>query len=119
MKKLVVKVLTGRDDPERTAQAFTVAATAVASGVEVSLWLTSEATTLALPGRAEAFELPHSAPLHELRDAILAAGSITVCTQCAARRNITEQDLISGITIKGSASFVAEIMNEGVQVLVY
>jgi len=49
----------------------------------------------------------------------LAAGSITVCTQCAARRNITEQDLISGITIKGSASFVAEIMDEGVQVLVY
>jgi len=74
---------------------------------------------LALPGRAEAFELPHSAPLHELRDAILAAGSITVCTQCAARRNITEQDLISGITIKGSASFVAEIMDAGVQVLVY
>ena len=119
MKKLVVKVLTSSDDPERTAQAFTVAATAVASGVEVSLWLTSEATTLALPGRAEAFELPHSAPLHELRDAILAAGSITVCTQCAARRNITEQDLISGITIKGSASFVAEIMDAGVQVLVY
>ena len=119
MKKLVVKVMTGSDDPERTAQAFTVAATAIASGVEVSLWLTSEATLLALPGRAEAFELPHSAPLHELRDAILAAGSITVCTQCAARRNISEADLIDGITIKGSASFVAEIMNEAVQVLVY
>ena len=119
MKKLVVKVMTGSDYPERTAQAFTVAATAIASGVDVSLWLTSEATTMALPGRAETFELPHSAPLHELRDAILDAGSITVCTQCAARRNITEADLIPGITIKGSASFVAEIMNEGVQVLVY
>jgi len=119
MKKLVVKVMTGSDDPERTAQAFTVAATAVASGVEVSLWLTGEATFFALPGRAESFVLPHSAPLHELRDAILEAGSITVCTQCAARRNITESDLIPGITIKGAASFVAEIMNEGVQALVY
>jgi len=111
--------MTGSDDPERTAQAFTVAATAVASGVEVSLWLTGEATFFALPGRAESFVLPHSAPLHELRDAILEAGSITVCTQCAARRNITESDLIPGITIKGAASFVAEIMNEGVQALVY
>ena len=119
MKKLVVKVMTGSDDPERTAQAFTVAATAIASGVEVSLWLTGEATFFALPGRAESFVLPHSAPLHELRDAILEAGSITVCTQCAARRNITESDLIPGITIKGAASFVAEIMNEGVQALVY
>ena len=111
--------MTGSDDPERTAQAFTVAATAIASGVEVSLWLTGEATFFALPGRAESFVLPHSAPLHELRDAILEAGSITVCTQCAARRNITESDLIPGITIKGAASFVAEIMNEGVQALVY
>ena len=119
MKKLVVKVMTGSDDPERTAQAFTVAATAVASGIEVSLWLASEATILALPGRAESFELPHSAPLHELRDAILSAGSITVCTQCAVRRNISEADLIDGISIKGAASFVAQIMDEGVQVLVY
>ena len=111
--------MTGSDDPERTAQAFTIAATAVASGVEVSLWLASEATTLALPGRAESFELPHSALLHELRDAILSAGSITVCTQCAVRRNISEADLIAGISIKGAASFVAEIMDEGVQVLVY
>ncbi len=119
MKKLVVKVMAGTNDPERASQAFTVAATAIASGFEVSLWLTSEASFFALPGRCESFELPHSAPLNELRDAILATGSITLCTQCAARRGITEADLISGITIKGSASFVQEIMEDGVQALVY
>jgi len=119
MKKLVVKAMTGSNDPERVAQAFTVAATALASGFEVSLWLTGEASFFALPGRCEEFVLPHSAPLHELRDAILSAGSITLCTQCAARRGITEQDLISGIVIKGSASFVEEIMSDGVQALVY
>ena len=31
-KKLLIKVLTGADDAERTNQAFTVAASAVASG---------------------------------------------------------------------------------------
>jgi len=118
-KKLVVKVLTGSNDPERTAQAFTVAATAVASGVDVSLWLTSEASVYALPGKCEEFELPHSAALSELRDQILTAGTITLCTQCAQRRGITENDLIAGIKIKGSASFVAEIMEDGVQVVVY
>ena len=119
MKKLVVKAMSGTDDPERAAQAFTVAATALASGFAVSLWLTSEASYFALPGRCEEFELPHSAALDQLRDAILAGGTITLCTQCAVRRGITEADLIPGISIKGSASFVEEIMTDGTQALVY
>ena len=119
MKKLVVTSMAGNNDPERAAQAFTVAATALASGFEVSLWLTSEASLFALPGGAESFELSHSAPLYELRDAILLSGTITLCTQCAARRNITQADLIPGITIKGSTSFVEEIMQDGVQALTY
>lgn len=111
--------MTGTNDPERSAQAFTVAATALASGFEVSMWLTSEASFFALPGRCESFELAHSAPLNELRDAILASGTITLCTQCAVRRDIKESDLIAGISIKGAASFVEEIMQDGVQVLIY
>ena len=111
--------MTGSNDAERTSQAFTVAAIALVSGFEVSLWLTSEASGFALPGICESFELPNSAPLHELRDAILAGGSMTLCTQCAARRGINESDLIPGIVIKGSTSFVEEIMADGVQVVVY
>ncbi len=111
--------MTGANDAERTSQAFTVAATALVSGFEVSLWLTSEASEFARPGAAESFQLPHAAPLNELRDAILTRGSITLCTQCAARRGITEADLIPGIVIKGSTSFVEEIMADGVQVVVY
>lgn len=61
-KKLVIKVTAGADAPERCSQAFTVAAVAVASGVEVSLWLTGESVWFALPGRAADFELPHAAP---------------------------------------------------------
>jgi len=117
--KLVVKVMAGKDDPERCAQAFTVAATALSSGVSVSLWLTGDAAWFALPGKCEEFELPHSAPLAQLRDAILAGGSITLCTQCAVRRGIDEKDVISGMKIAGAASFVAEIMDEGAQALVY
>lgn len=118
-KKLVVKVLSGAADPERTAQAFTVAATALAAGVEVSLWLTSDASDFALPGRAEKFELSHAAPLHDLLGALIAGGSVTLCTQCAERRGITHDQIIPGIVIKGAASFVEEIMEDGVQALVY
>ena len=119
LRPLVVKCTAGVDEPERCAQAFTVAATALAAGAEVSLWLTGEASWLALPGRAEAFELPHSAPLAGLRDAIIAGGQLTVCTQCAARRSITADQLLPGARIAGAASFVEETLRENTQALVY
>ena len=118
-RPLVVKCTAGSDDPERCNQAFTVAATAVAAGAQVSLWLTGEAAWLALPGRAEEFELPHASPLAQLRDAVLAGGTCTVCTQCAARREITEANVIAGVRIAGSASFVDEVLRPTAQALVY
>ena len=82
----MIKVTAGKDEPERCNQAFTVAATAVASGVPVSLWLTGEAAWFALPGRADDFSLPHAAPLPDLLASVIALGTVTVCSQCAARR---------------------------------
>src|SRR5260370_30644270 len=96
-RSLVVKVTAGRDDPERCNQAFTVAAAAAGSGVPVSLWRTGEAAWFALPGRAEEFDLPEAAPLADLLGGVLAAGTVTLCTQCAARRNITEEDVVKGV----------------------
>jgi predicted peroxiredoxin len=119
-KKLVLKVTAGADAPERCSQAFTVAAVAVASGVEVSLWLTGESAWFALPGRAAEFELPFAAPLPELMEGIRAGGGlITLCTQCAARRGIGEDDVIDGVRIAGAQVFVSEAMADGVQALVY
>jgi predicted peroxiredoxin len=116
---LVIKVTAGKDEPERCNQAFTVAAAAVAGGVSVSLWLTGESAWFALPGRASDFSLPHAAPLEDLLTSVLAAGTITLCTQCAARREITPDDVITGIRIAGAATFVAEIMAADTQALVY
>jgi predicted peroxiredoxin len=118
-RPLVVKCTVGSEAPERLSQAFTVAATGVAAGASVSLWLTGEAVWFAVEGRAEAFELPHSAPLAHLRDAILAAATITVCTQCAARRDLTPDELLPGVVVAGSASFVDEVLRADVQALVY
>jgi predicted peroxiredoxin len=116
---LVVKATAGADAPERCSQAFTVASTAVASGVDVSFWLTGESTWFALPGRAATFELPHAAPLSDLLAILLDAGRVTACTQCAARREITPTDVLPGIRIAGAAVFVEEIMSDGAQALVY
>lgn len=118
-RSLVIKVTAGVDAPERCNQAFTVAAAAIASGVRVSLWLTGESAWFGLPGRAKELELPHATPLDDLLDIALASGQVTVCTQCAARRNIAADDLIPGIRIAGAPAFVEEITADGVQALVY
>jgi predicted peroxiredoxin len=118
-RSLVVKTTAGADAPERCAQAFTVAAMAVAAGATVSLWLTGESAWFALPGRAEEFDLPHSAPLADLLQAILTGGTVTLCTQCAARRDISPADVLEGIRVAGAAVFVDECLADGAQALVY
>jgi predicted peroxiredoxin len=118
-RSLVVKVTAGKDDQERCNQAFTVAATGVASGLQVSLWLTGEAAWFALPDRADDVALPHAAPLAQLLARVLAEGTVTVCTQCASRRDITAEDIIKGVRIAGASTFLAEIMADGTQAIVY
>ncbi|GAB3793806.1 DsrE family protein [Nocardioides ungokensis] len=118
-RTLVVKVTCGSEDPERCNQAFTVAASAVAAGAVVSLWLTGEAAWFALPGRAAEFSLPLAAPLDSLLDTVVVGGRVTLCTQCAARREITADDVIPGVQIAGAAVFAEEILQDEVQALVY
>ena len=116
-RPLVVKVTCGSDDPERANQGLTVAATALSAGAEVSLWLTGEGAWLGA-GRGS-FALADAAAAADLVAAVVAAGRVTVCTQCAARREITEDDVLPGVRIAGSASYVEEVLAPDTQALVY
>lgn len=118
-RTLVIKTTSGLERPEATNQAFTVAAAAVAAGAEVSLWLTGESAWFAVPGRAAELQLEHAAPLPDLLAAILEAGRVTLCTQCAARRGLTEADVLPGVRIAGAAVFAEEVLADGAQALVY
>ena len=42
-----------------------------------------------------------------------------MCTQCAARRDLTEADLLAGVMIRGAAAFVEEVLEDCAQALVY
>lgn len=119
MRSLVIKCTAGAEEPERCSQAFTVATAAIVSGAEVSLWLTGEAAWFAVPGRAEDFTLELAGSLAEARDLVLESGTLVVCAQCAARRGITETDLVPGARISGAAAFTEAILGDGVQALVY
>ena len=118
-RPLVVKVTAGTDAPERCAQAFSLASTAVASGVDVSLWLSGEAAWFAVPGHAAEFALPFAPPLIDLLDAVVAGGRVFLCSQCAARRGIAAEAMLPGIEIAGMAVFLEQITAEGAQAVVY
>jgi predicted peroxiredoxin len=85
----------------------------------VSLWLTGEGAWLATPGHAAALQLEHAAAADDLLTAVLAGGRVTVCTQCAARRGLSQNDLLDGVRIAGAAVFVEESLTPGTQALVY
>jgi predicted peroxiredoxin len=117
---LVVKLTWGpQESPERVSGALTVAATALESGIDVSCWLISDAVPIAQPGVAEKVVLPHATALAELRDSVVASGTLTVCSQCAARRSLTGADLLPGVRIAGTATFVEEITRPQARALVY
>lgn len=119
-KRLVVKCTAAADEVERTSQALTVCAVAAATGIPVSLWLTGDSVLLAVPGYASGLEaLPHATPFADLIQTIQDLGTITVCTQCATRRGLTQADLIDGVRIAGATAFVEECLADGVQALVY
>jgi predicted peroxiredoxin len=117
-RPLVVKVTCGSDEPERSNQGLTVAATALSAGADVSLWLTGEGAWLGVAGRT-AFALPFAAPAGDLVATVADGGRVTVCSQCAQRRGITEADLLPGVRIAGASAFVEEALAPDAQALVY
>jgi predicted peroxiredoxin len=118
-RALLIKITCGAEAAERANQAWTVAAMGVTAGASVSVWLTGEAVWFAVPGRQPDLELPYATPVAELIEAVRLGGSITVCTQCAARRGLVVQDLVESATIQGAASFVEAALTDNVQALVY
>ena len=118
-RSLVVKVTCGTDDPERSNQGFTVAASAVAAGAQVSLWLAGEAAWFALPGRADDLRLKGATPLRDLLDEVVGGGRVTVCTQCAERRGIGTHAMLPGVHVAGAPTFTEEVLADGFQALVY
>ncbi|GAA0984539.1 hypothetical protein ENKNEFLB_00738 [Nocardioides aquaticus] len=122
-RPLNVKVTCAADAPERSNQGLTVAATAIAAGSRVSLWLTGDAawlgTVVATDGRPPTYDLEHAVAPEDLLAVVLEAGRVTVCSQCAARRGIGDDDLLAGVRLAGAALWTEEVLAEGVQALVY
>ena len=118
-RPLLVKITCGAEAAELANQAWTVAAMGVAAGAEVTVWLTGEAVWFGVRGRQPDLALPFATPVAELVETVRSAGQVRVCSQCAARRELTGEDLVDGAEIAGAAQFVEAALGERVQALVY
>lgn len=118
-RSLVVKVTHSLDDPERAHIACNVAAVALASGLDVSVFLAIEGVHLARAEVAPQLVVSDAPPIGDLLDALYAGATVTVCTPCATRRGLGAEDFRDNTQLAGSARFVELATADGATALVY
>lgn len=112
MNGLVINLTHSIDDPDRSSVAMVVAGASVASDQQTTVFLSSEGTRLAAKGVADDLHEDGFAPMSELVSSFVEAGGrFLVCSPCAKKRGIGEDDLIEEAAIVGGASLVALLVD--------
>jgi uncharacterized protein len=112
MNGLVISLTHAGDDVDRSSVAMVVAGASVASGQKTTVFLSSEGVRLAHHGTAETLHEEGFASMGDLVSSFVAAGGdFLVCSPCAKKRGIGEDDLIDGATIVGGATLVALLVD--------
>lgn len=116
-KKMVILITRGLDD-ERASVAWSVANGAIASGLELTVFLASSGVDWVRKGAPETAHLnPLDPPLREMiQNVVNKSSTIMVCPPCAKVRGYTESDLIDGVVLAGSVS-MHEVIKQGAATL--
>lgn len=111
-RKLVIVNSRGLDD-ERSSVAWSIANTAAASAMEVTVFLVAAGVDWARKGAADVARLnPLDPVVGEMIGSFLGnGGRILVCPPCAKVRGYTEGSLIEGATIAGAPVMLEELIN--------
>lgn len=117
-KKLVVSITAGAKDDVSTI-GFTVANAALSKGMQVGIFLSSDAVELS---RAGSVEYTHIAPfkkLNELVESFVSNGGVLwACAPCFNHRGLKADDTINGAEVTGAGPML-EWIAEGAQTLSY
>lgn len=111
-QKLVIVNSRGLDD-ERSSVAWSIANTAAASAMEVTMFLVAAGVDWVRKGAAAQARLnPLDPPMSEMIGNFLAnGGRILVCPPCAKVRGYTEDSLIEDAKIAGAPVMLEELVN--------
>ena len=99
----VISLITGLEDPEKVTVAFLTSVGAAESGRPTLMFLTKEATRLAINGTAVGVACDGCPPLAELVKRFQAAGGrYYVCPICFSARKLDQEKLIAGAELNGT-----------------
>ncbi len=109
-KKLVIVNSRGFDD-ERSSVAWSIANTAAASDMDVTVFLVAAGVDWVRTGAADVSRLnPLDPTLSDMIGSFLEnGGRILVCPPCAKVRGYTEESLVENVTIAGAPAVLEEI----------
>lgn len=118
-KELVIVHSRGFDD-ERSSVAWSIANTAAASGMQVTVFLVASGVDWARKGAANAARLnPMDPTIDDMIETFLGnSGAILVCPPCAKVRGYMEEDLIDGAIIAGAPAML-EVVSRGAGTLTF
>ena len=116
-KKLVIVNSRGFDD-ERSSVAWSIANTAAASDMDVTMFLVAAGVDWVRKGAAAVARLnPLDPTMSDMIGSFLEnGGRILVCPPCAKVRGYSEESLIEGVTVAG-APVMLEELNAGAATL--
>ena len=118
--KAVVSLITGLEDPEKVTVAFLVAVGAAEQGRPTLMFLTKEASRLALRGVATGTACEGCPPLAGLLERYEAAGGrYLVCPICFDARKLDEADLLGNASLGGTVPMWQWIGDEGATTFSY
>ena len=117
--KVVINLATGLEDSERVTVAFLVATAALDAGKLVAMFLTKEATRLAVGGGAIGTACDGCPPLERLAQQYAdGGGELLVCPICFNARKLNESDLLEHARLAG-ATPLWQWIGEGATVFSY
>ena len=118
--RAVISLFTGLEDPEKVTVAFLVAVGAAEHGRETLMFLTKEASRLALAGTARAVACEGCPPLADLVKRYEAAGGrYLVCPICFQARHLDEDTLLANSALGGTVQLWTWIGDEPVVTFSY
>lgn len=112
MGNVMIHNTRGKENVERASLAFVIANIALASGQEVTVWLTIDGVRVATQGYTDGLQADGFPPLWELVSQFVKSnGRLWVCGICAKPRGIGKADLVVGASIVGAATVIEALVN--------
>lgn len=104
-KKILYVVTSGVDTPERTYSPFILATTAVAMGIDATIYFLIKGITILKRGEAEKIQLGSFPTLKEVMDQAVKAGvKLEVCEQSCMLLGLERGDFMDVAKIVGAAT---------------